>query len=80
MGKKPIVPVTYENKGISIKKKKKQLTSLRIFVKSLSCGPQADLWPFYGLQCKRFSPYKSARGPQRRDVTHILRLMFIVPG
>ena len=43
MGKKPIVPVTYENEGISIIKKKKQLTSLRIFVKSLLCGPQADL-------------------------------------
>ena len=81
MGKKPIVPVTYENEGISIIIiKKKQLTSLRIFVKSLLCGPQADLWPFYGLQCKRFSLYKSTRGPQRRDVTNILRLMFIVPG
>ena len=24
-------------------------------VKSLLCGPQADLWPFYGFSCKRFS-------------------------
>ena len=70
MGKKPIVPVTYENEGISIKKK--QLNSLKICVKSLLCDPQADLWPFYGLQCKRFSLYKSACGPHRRDVTHIL--------
>ena len=68
MGKKPIVPVTYENWGISIKKS--SLTHLK-YVLSLSC-PQADLWPFYGLQCKRFSLYKSACGPHRRDVTHIL--------
>ena len=33
----------------------------------LLCGPRVDLWtPFYGLQCK------SASGPHRRDVTHIL--------
>ena len=24
-------------------------------VTSLLCGPQADLWPFYGFLCKRFS-------------------------
>ena len=26
-------------------------------VKSLLCGPRADLWPFYGFLCKRFSLY-----------------------
>ena len=26
-------------------------------VTSLLCGPWADLWPFYGLYCKRFSLY-----------------------
>ena len=53
---------------------------------SLLCGPRADLWPFYGFLCKRFSLYKTvyikthktainlllARRPHRRDVTHIL--------
>ena len=24
-------------------------------VTTLLCGPRADLWPFYGLLCKRFS-------------------------
>ena len=27
-------------------------------VTSLLCGPGADLWPFYGFLCKRFSLYK----------------------
>ena len=26
-------------------------------VTSLLCGPQAELWPFYGFLCKRFSLY-----------------------
>ena len=26
-------------------------------VTSLLCGPRADLWPFYGFLCKRFSLY-----------------------
>ena len=26
-------------------------------VSSLLCGPRADLWPFYGFLCKRFSLY-----------------------
>ena len=54
MGKKPIVSVTYENERISIKK---QLTLLTMCVTSLLCGPRADLWPFYGFLCKRFSLY-----------------------
>ena len=53
MGKKPLVSVTYENERISIKKK--QLTLLKMCVTSLLCGPRADLWPFYGFLCKRFS-------------------------
>ena len=28
-----------------------------MFVTSLLCGPRADLWPFYGFLCKRFSLY-----------------------
>ena len=53
MGKKPIVSVTYENERISIK------NSLPYFmcVTSLLCDPRADLWPFYGFLCKRFSLY-----------------------
>ena len=35
---------------------KKQLTLLKMCVTSLLCGPRADLWPFYGFLCKRFSP------------------------
>ena len=34
---------------------KKQLTLLKMCLKSLLCGPRADLWPFYGFLCKRFS-------------------------
>ena len=55
MGKKPIVSVTYKNEMISIKKK--QLTLLKMCVTSPLCGPRADLWPFYGFLCKRFSLY-----------------------
>ena len=54
MGKKTIVSVTYENERISIKK---QLTLLKMCVTSPLCGPRADLWPFYGFLCKRFSFY-----------------------
>ena len=54
MGKKPIVSVTYQNERISIKK---QLTLLKMCVTSLLCGPRADVWPFYGFLCKRFSLY-----------------------
>ena len=54
MGKKPIVSVTDENERISINEK--QLTLLKMCVTSLLCGPRAaDLWPFYGFLCKRFS-------------------------
>ena len=35
----------------------KQLTLLKMCVTSLLCGPRADLWPFYGFLCKRFSLY-----------------------
>ena len=54
MGNKPTVSVTYENERISIKK---QLTLLKMCVTSLLCGPRAELWPFYGFLCKRFSLY-----------------------
>ena len=37
--------------------KKKQLTLLRMCVKSLLCGRRADLSPFNGFWCKRFSLY-----------------------
>ena len=35
----------------------KQLTLHKMCVTSLLCGPWADLWPFNGLYCKRFSVY-----------------------
>ena len=54
MEKISIVSVTYENERISIKK---QLTLHKMCVTSLLCGPRADLWPFYGFLCKRFSLY-----------------------
>ena len=48
-------------------------------VASLLCGLRADLWPFYGFLCKRFSLYiKVARGPHWRDVTHILSGCFLL--
>ena len=53
-GKKPIVSVTYENETNF---NKKQLTLHKMCVTSLLCGPWADLWPFYGLYCERFSLY-----------------------
>ena len=34
---------------------KKQLTLLKMCMTRLLCGPRADLWPFYGFLCKRFS-------------------------
>ena len=34
---------------------KTQLTLLKMCVTSLLCGPRADLWPFYGFFCERFS-------------------------
>ena len=54
MGKKPIVSVTYENERISIKN---SLPYLKCVLPSLLCGPRADLWPFNGFLCKRFSLY-----------------------
>ena len=36
---------------------KKQLSLHKMCVTSLLCGPWADLWPFNGLYCKRFSLY-----------------------
>ena len=51
MGKKPIVSVTYKSFN------KKQLNLLKMCVTSLLCGPRADLWPFQGFLCKRFSLY-----------------------
>ena len=50
MGKKPIVSVTYENERISRK------NSL-LYMKCVLRLSWADLWPFYGLYCKRFSLY-----------------------
>ena len=49
-------------------------------VTSLPCGPPADLWPFYGFLCKRFSlcikTHKRAINRPAdhtgEDVTHIL--------
>ena len=34
---------------------KKQLTPLKMCVTSLLCGSRADLWPFEGFLCERFS-------------------------
>ena len=53
MGKKPFVSVTYENERISINN---SLPHLKCVLR-LSAGPRADLWPFYGFVCKRFSLY-----------------------
>ena len=60
MGKKPIVSVTFEMNSI-----KKQLTLLKVCVTSLLCGPRADLWPFYGFLCKRFSLF--TKKTERKD-------------
>ena len=40
-------------KGFQLKK----LTLLKMCLTSLLSGPRADLWPFYGFLCKRFSLY-----------------------
>ena len=52
MGKKPIVSVAYKNERISIKNSLPYLKCV-----SFLCGPQADLWPFYGFLCRWFSLY-----------------------
>ena len=44
---------------------KKQLTLLKMCVTSLLCGPRADLWPFYGFLCKRFSLF--TKKTERKD-------------
>ena len=74
MGKKPIVSVTYENERISIKN---SLPYLKC-VTSLLCGPRADLWPFYGFLCKRFSVYiKVYQGGHSSEVA---RLIVVLPA
>ena len=40
---------------------KKKRSLLKMCVTSLLCGPRADLWPFYGFLCKRFSLYSSLK-------------------
>ena len=41
-------------------KKKNSLLYIKCVLRlSGTCGPWADLWPFYGKYCKRFSLYKS---------------------
>ena len=68
MGKKPIISVTYENERISIKNSLpylKCVLRLSYVVHGLIYGRNR---PIYG--CKY--GHKSARGPHRRDVTHIL--------
>ena len=54
MEKKPIICNVQKWKDFN----KKQLTLLKMCVTSLLCGPQADLWPFYGFLCRWFSLYK----------------------
>ena len=36
---------------------KRQQSLIKMCVTSLLCSPWADLWPFYGFLCKRFSLY-----------------------
>ena len=64
MGKKPIVSLTYENERISIKK---HLTLLKMCVASFLCGPRAEREKTIYIKT-----HKTARGPLRRDVTHIV--------
>ena len=72
MGKKPIVSVTYENDRISIKKKKNSLPYIKC-VLHLSCVVHGPIYGrFMGCTVNGFLCYKSAHGPHRRDVTHIL--------
>ena len=53
--KKPIVSVTCENERISIKNSIPYLKCVfRLSCVSM-CSPRADLWPFYGFLCERFS-------------------------
>ena len=66
MGKKPIVSVTYENERISVKN----------CLPYLKCGPRADLRPFYGFLCKRFSIYRENTNPYISNVTYATMPMF----
>ena len=62
MGKNPIVSVAYENEMISTKE---NLPYIKC-VTALLCGPWADLWPFCGLYCKRFSLIPRLGSPAKR--------------
>ena len=55
MGKKPIVLGPFSNLRKRKDFNKKQLTLHKMCCTSLLCGPLAELWPFYGLYCERFS-------------------------
>ena len=68
MGKKPIVSVTYENERISIKN---SLPYLKCVLR-LSCVVHGPIYGhIYGHKSPRYG-HESARGPHRRDLTHIL--------
>ena len=53
MGKKPIVSVAYEDERISTKNSLPYIKC--VLHLSRVHGSWADLWPFYGLYCRRFS-------------------------
>ena len=67
MGKKPIVSVTYEDERISIKN---SLPYLKCVLSPLLCDPRADLWPFYGFLCKRFSENRLHKNPGIQAYRH----------
>ena len=70
MGKKPIVSVTYENETISINN---SLPYLKCVLRLSSVVHAPIYGRFMGFYVNGFlSFYKSARGPYRRDVIHIL--------
>ena len=51
------------------------VTLYKMCLTSLLCGPWADLWPFYGLYCKRFSLYINVHTQiaQARQTSALLR-------
>jgi len=73
--RKNLSSVTYENETISIKN---SLPYLKMGVTSLLCGPRADLLPFYGFLCKRFSKTLCREKTGKSFMIVFLPLHFVV--
>ena len=73
---KNIRPQVAQARNISVGERRHCCVTLyKMCVTSLLCSPWADLWPFYGLYCKRFSLYINVHTQvaQARQTSALLR-------